>query len=99
MATVPYRPSNGTEGEGFIRALCERCERDPFSRDEDAKTSCRILARTMAYDVGDPEYPKQWISEEDGSDPRCTAFRPLGERSHARRRPPESQLGFDWGAP
>lgn len=76
---VPYRPSNGTEGEMFMNAWCFRCERD---RDED----CDILARSFAFNVDDPRYPKEWVCKWVAADdgfpspiPRCTAFWPLGE--------------------
>lgn len=65
-----YRPSNGTEGEGFIGQWCCTCERD---NDE----SCDILARTFAFDIADPEYPREWLIGKAG--PECTAWIPLGE--------------------
>jgi hypothetical protein len=84
VKTIPYRPSNGTEGDGFIAHFCFNCERN---RDED----CPILAATFAFDVDDPEYPKEWVQDEspeldpeDGlpvgaGNARCTAFAPRGE--------------------
>lgn len=66
----PFRPSNGTEGHGFIGEWCCNCERD---RDGD----CKIVAATFAYDVDDPEYPKEWVEDERG--PRCTAFVQFGD--------------------
>lgn len=71
----PYRPSNGTEGDGFRSLFCDMCERD---KNQD----CRILSATLAYDVGEPEYPKEWVQDdnaEHGMTARCTAFVPLGE--------------------
>lgn len=70
MNLRPYRPSNGTEGMGFMEAFCFQCERD---RDED----CQILANTFAYDVTDAEYPAEWVCDESGA--RCTAFVQEGE--------------------
>lgn len=70
---VAYRPSNGLEGELFYGHWCGRCVHD---RNED----CPILAATLAYQVGDPNYPKEWVEEIDlddidfNSEPRCTAF-------------------------
>jgi len=64
----PYRPSNGSDGELFMLEFCYRCER----YDED--TGCPILFASMAYDLGDAEYPKEWVKEDDGSEARCTAF-------------------------
>lgn len=70
MTTEKYRPSNGTEGEGFISAWCCKCERD-------INDDCPIVAATFCYDVDDPEYPKEWVRDKSG--PRCSAFVPLGE--------------------
>lgn len=66
-----FRPSNGTIGEAFHDAFCYRCGRD-WKR-------CGILTRTLIHAIDEPEYPREWISDDDGS--RCTAFR---EKSHAR---------------
>lgn len=66
-----YRPSNGTEGECFVAAFCERCHHDA-----DRDNPCMILTNAFAYDEDDPEYPKEWV-EGGGAGPRCTAFRPL----------------------
>lgn len=72
----PYRPSNGSEGEGFLEAYCFHCERDRAFRDTnyegDGALGCQILAATYRYDVNHPDYPKEWIEDERGS--RCTAF-------------------------
>lgn len=59
-----YRPSNGTEGDWFMSHWCDRCSR--------SHGSCDILTATMAYDVTDPEYPREWREDERG--PLCTAF-------------------------
>ena len=70
--TIPYRPSNGTEGELFMSQWCARCQRDRGSREADGD-GCDIIAMTMAFNIRDPEYPKEW--RQDGlSGPRCTAF-------------------------
>lgn len=71
-----YRPSNGTEGEGFMEAHCYQClherwiHRQKEDRDED---KCVIINLTMGYDVNDPEYPDEWTYDEKG-DPTCTKF-------------------------
>lgn len=77
--TELYRPSSGTEGEWFIGQWCGNCERDKCqngSKPMDECTQddfCQIIGKTMWLDVDDPDYPKEWIEdEEDG--PRCTAF-------------------------
>lgn len=62
----PYRPANGTEGDEFISQWCDRCVR--------GKTGdpCAILGDTLFLDADDPDYPREWIEDDDG--PRCTAF-------------------------
>lgn len=70
----PYRPSNGSEGDYFIADWCARClkYRTDDERDE---SECDILTRSFWYDLGDKEYPTEWIVDDDGlSNPRCTAF-------------------------
>jgi len=80
----PYRPSNGTEGECFFSAWCRKCARDKAMSEgknlDDCSEPevCRIIADTFAYDVSDPNYPKEWIHDSRGF-PSCTAFIPLGE--------------------
>ena len=64
-----YRPSNGTEGEFFMERWCYRCRHDSAPDD-----FCPILATTMAFDVDDPEYPSEWVQNEDGIGGYCTAF-------------------------
>lgn len=71
-----YRPSNGTEGEGFMLAFCYRCERDRSLREETGP-GCIIAARTMLFDIDEPDYPDEWTYDADG-DPTCTAFAPEG---------------------
>lgn len=72
----PYRPSNGTEGCDFDDRWCAHCTRDAAYRaggpDVDPAIGCQILANVYAFDIGHPEYPKEWITDERGS--RCTAF-------------------------
>jgi hypothetical protein len=69
----PYRPSNGTEGEMFQEHYCAKCIHDDYERGK----ICHILARTMPYNIGDPEYPTEWIIDDD-AEPidlgYCTAF-------------------------
>lgn len=66
----PYRPSNGTEGVAFIERFCGRCARD-------VNHDCPILAATFAFDIGEDDYPREWIQDDAGA--RCTAFVPEGE--------------------
>jgi hypothetical protein len=62
----PYQPSNGMEGFMFIEAFCDRCLHDKCN-------DCEIVARTMAFDIADDEYPEEWIYSEDGW-PICTKW-------------------------
>ena len=64
---VPYRPSNGTEGDAFFARWCALCAHD--SPDE----PCRILAATMFFEVDDVRYPREWRYDE-GGEPCCTAY-------------------------
>ena len=62
-----YRPSNGTEGEIFIGHFCEHCRKDLVNE------GCKIQLRTMAFDIDEPEYPREWVYGADGK-PTFTAF-------------------------
>ena len=63
----PYRPSNGTEGAYFQEAQCGSCAKHP---------TCKIPRQTMRHKQDDAEYPKEWVKDDDGSNPRCTAHEP-----------------------
>lgn len=78
MTDGPYRPSNGTEGEGFIARWCAGCARD-------VRQDCTILARSLAFDIDHPNYPKEWTVQA-GAGPRCTSFMPLGVLSDRARK-------------
>lgn len=71
-----YRPSNGTEGDGFIGHWCGNCARSGLpGKPDDAGhelMGCSITGRTMAYDIDDPEYPSEWQRTASGA--ICTAF-------------------------
>ena len=69
--TQPFRPSNGDHGEWFMGQFCFQCKRDD---DEHEDYPCEILGRVLGLDIDDPDYPTEWIKDEDGSNPRCTAF-------------------------
>ena len=73
LAGKPYRPSNGTEGDMFMAEWCEHCEHDSRWRDDPESAGCPILCDTMIYHTRDPEYPKEWIYDQEGR-PSCTAF-------------------------
>ena len=63
------RPSNGTEGEIFMAHFCDQCTHD----DGDVTKACNIIARTMVFDIDDPEYPTEW-QYGPGGHPVCTKF-------------------------
>lgn len=64
LAGEKYQPSNENEGYKFLNAYCKNCA---------YKSDCTIVEVTMAFDVDDDEYPKEWIYGNDGQ-PQCTAF-------------------------
>lgn len=74
-AGKPYRPCNATEGECFQAKFCNRCQ---LNEDRD----CAILGATMAYNVDEPRYPKEWTHDVAGM-PLCTAF--VDEREELTR--------------
>lgn len=77
----PYRPSNGTEGDIFMGQFCFRCAL--WNGQEDAQGEpCEILGRTFWCNIGDKDYPTEWV--EDSNGPRCTAFTPEGEEPNIR---------------
>jgi len=69
----PYRPSNGTEGMMFEELYCNQCALEDYDH-ETGTGGCDILTRALAFDMDDPEYPKEWIHGPDGQ-PKCAAFR------------------------
>jgi len=74
---IPYRPSNGTEGDIFMSRWCAQCKADQARREGDEDDDgCLIVVMTMAVDIAEPDYPKEWRSDGP-SGPRCTAFAPV----------------------
>jgi hypothetical protein len=74
----PYRPSNGTDGDIFMAAFCDRCrKRDLFG-------GCSILARALGLQIDDPRYPPEWVKTEAG--PMCTAYSNRAEYACKPRR-------------
>ena len=75
---TPYRPSNGTEGCAFYEDWCCKCQHDkPMSEGKDFDCcsdgeTCKIIADTLAYDVDEPEYPKEWTWQ--AGSPTCSKF-------------------------
>lgn len=66
----PYRPSNGSEGMWFTDTYCMRCKN--CNPDPEGEKQCEILLATLLYDVGEPEYPKEWVYKF--GNPTCTAY-------------------------
>ena len=67
-----YQPSNGSEGIDFTETYCmncTHCDPDPYGEKQ-----CDILCRSMVYNINDPEYPREWVKDDDGRNPRCTAW-------------------------
>ena len=76
-AGKPYRPSNGEEGEGFRISFCIQCVRGGYERTGVlADKPCDILERSFWNKIDDPDYPTEWVYDQDG-DPTCTAFEPV----------------------
>lgn len=67
--TRSYRPSNGTEGEIFMAHFCDQCVR---MRD-DGRLPCAILGLVLGLPQGHPDYPAEWVVDENGN-ASCTAF-------------------------
>lgn len=62
----PYRPSNGTEGDYFVRSWCRDCKHSE---------GCKILLGSMRFYQTDPRYPKELVYGEDGH-PQCNGHEP-----------------------
>jgi len=67
MTARPYRPSNSSEGDIFYNAWCMNCRHEDHDRHP-----CEIFSATLVLDAGHPNYPKEWVEDENG--PRCTKF-------------------------
>ena len=67
MVGKPWRPSNGFEGEIFTGCVCASCKKCPAD-----EPGCDIALNTLIYDIGDAEYPKEWVYGDDGR-PQCEA--------------------------
>lgn len=72
-----YIPSNGTEGSSFRERFCDQCKHEhEYLETQDPEHACQIFNATLIYNLGDDEYPKEWIYA-DGNDifsGTCTAF-------------------------
>lgn len=66
-AGKPWLPANGSEFDGFYEGYCERCKH------ESEDIVCEVIKLSMFHEIGEPEYPKEWIYSSDGW-PTCTKF-------------------------
>lgn len=71
--TKLYRPSNGSEGMYFTSEFCDRCMFDDGVSQYGEEKACTLLLNSLMYGVNDPEYPREWIVDEDGHG-ICTKF-------------------------
>lgn len=68
-----YRPSNSDDGWAFIDKFCANCHHDK----PDEEQYCGIIGRTLGLPENHPEYPTEWVIENN--EPRCTAFAPIDQ--------------------
>jgi hypothetical protein len=52
----------------FMVRWCEHCVKDA-----DPSDPCSVVGCAFLFEVGDPDYPKEWQYGPDGQ-PECTAF-------------------------
>lgn len=71
MNNEPYRPSNGTEGMYFTDEFCDRCIFEAGDK------MCDLLTRSLFWDIGDPDYPSEWVYVNEK--PTCTRFIERGD--------------------
>jgi len=82
-----YQPSSGIEGDAFMQSHCYKCIK--FPDDSNAKGQCEIVLASMAFDIDDKRYPKQW-RYQDGA-PTCTAFKDRDKTNAERRKKKRSK--------
>lgn len=76
MEERKYRPSNGTEGEGFIEHYCRNCIHGKYEHTCDTNDNpCDILTRSLVCSIDDKDYPEEWVYNEQGR-PTCKAHVP-----------------------
>lgn len=66
--TRVFKPADEREARDFLTSHCNRCVRSLAS-------SCEILEAVTVNDATDPDYPSQWVLDDEGR-PTCTAFEP-----------------------
>ncbi len=77
-----YQPSNATEGDCFMSLFCHQCRK--WRDNSYARTQCKIVLRSYAHNISDPEYPKQWRYINNFK-PICTAYVDRKEHNRIRR--------------
>ena len=63
--TRTFQPSCRREAYRFMDSFCNHCTRERWP--------CAILHRAMTLDSTDPDYPAEWIVDEEAG-PVCTAY-------------------------
>jgi len=91
-----YRPSNGTEGCYFTSHWCDICAKDDFDPDADDSKGCPILLKTLMMETDCKDYPEEWVCEDDGSNPRCTAYRHEEYRQEEEDKRTLEELDRKW---
>lgn len=67
-----WMPSNGTEGEMFMSAFCERCIHEKWMHTmNNADKKCDVLNRAL---LNAPDKQPEWIYSEEGW-PICTEWK------------------------
>lgn len=66
-----YRPSNGTEGIGFMEDFCFQCIHE--NPNPNLKPKCGLMTASMVCGVNDPLYPQEWTYDQNDR-PTCTKF-------------------------
>jgi len=46
----------------------------PITNTMQQEPQCDILTSTLVYSPQDAEYPKEWVCDKNGENPRCKAF-------------------------
>jgi hypothetical protein len=79
--TIPYRPHSAWEKDCFVTNNCNFCynfvsKKCKFCPCADCKYD--LIARTEAHEITSKEYPKWWVSDIDGNNPRCLLIKKPG---------------------
>ena len=71
-ANMPYRPSNGTEGDIFKHYFCDKCK---HKDNHELELWCPILTNAALYEPDEVGYPREWHYDSAGY-PLCEAYEP-----------------------